>query len=88
MDHKVMDMTHTDTSLSDFLNQRDVGLRARLDLAIEHALEDRRIVGTVVLVAKGGDIVYGRAVGFATWRPAVRCRRTASSCSRRWQSRS
>ena len=41
------------------------GLRARLDLAIERALEDRRIVGTVVLVAKAGDVVYHRAAGFA-----------------------
>jgi CubicO group peptidase (beta-lactamase class C family) len=42
-----------------------VGLRARLDRAIEQALEDRRIVGTVVLVAKAGEIVYSRAAGFA-----------------------
>ena len=39
-------------------HDRGVGLKARLDRAIERALEDRRIVGTVVLVAKGGDIVY------------------------------
>ena len=38
---------------------------ARLDRAIETALEERSIVGTVVLVAKGGDVVYGRAAGFA-----------------------
>ena len=63
---QVMDMTRTDKPLSDLRNHdREVGLRARLDLAIERALEDRRIVGTVVLVAKGGDIVYGRAAGFA-----------------------
>ena len=60
-----MDMTRTDKPPSDFLNHRGVGLRARLDLAIERALDDRRIVGTVVLVARGGEIVYGRAVGFA-----------------------
>ena len=47
------------------MSHQDVGLKARLDLAIERALEDRRIVGTVVLVAKGGDIVYRRAAGFA-----------------------
>jgi CubicO group peptidase (beta-lactamase class C family) len=40
-------------------------MRMRLDQAIERALEDRRIVGTVVLVAKDGDLVYGRAAGFA-----------------------
>jgi CubicO group peptidase (beta-lactamase class C family) len=44
---------------------RGTGLTARLDRTIERALEDRRIVGTVVLVAKGGDTVYGRAAGFA-----------------------
>ena len=40
-------------------------LTARLDDAIERALDDRRIVGTVVLVAQGGDVVYGRAAGLA-----------------------
>jgi CubicO group peptidase (beta-lactamase class C family) len=40
-------------------------LTARLDRAIERALEERRVVGTVVLVAKRGDIVYSRAAGFA-----------------------
>jgi CubicO group peptidase (beta-lactamase class C family) len=61
-----MDMTHTDRAPSDVRNHdHTVGLRARLDLAIDRALEDRRIVGTVVLVAKRGDIVYRRAAGFA-----------------------
>ena len=56
----------TGKPLSDSRNHdRGVGLRARLDQTIERALEDRRIVGTVVFVAKSGDIVYGRAVGFA-----------------------
>ncbi len=40
-------------------------LRARLDDAIQRALEDRRIVGAVVMAAKGGEIVYDRAAGFA-----------------------
>jgi CubicO group peptidase (beta-lactamase class C family) len=60
-----MSMTRTDSPVSDSLNHRSVGLTTRLDLVIERALEDRRIVGTVVLVARGGDIVYGRAAGFA-----------------------
>ena len=61
-----MDMTRTGKHLSDFRNRdRGVELRARLDQTIERALEDRRIVGTVVFVAKSGDIVYGRAAGFA-----------------------
>ncbi len=42
-----------------------VGLRTRLDAAIDRAADERRIVGTVVLVAKGGEIVYRRAAGFA-----------------------
>lgn len=53
------------TPHTDVLNHRDVGLSARLDQAIDHALDDRRIVGTVVLVAQGGDMVYSRAAGFA-----------------------
>ena len=66
MEQKAMDMTSTDKPLSDSRDHdRDVGLRARLDQAIARALEDRRIVGTVVLVAKGGDVVYCRAAGFA-----------------------
>ena len=61
-----MGMTSTDTPLLDRRHHdRGVGLGARLDRAIERALEDRRIVGTVVLVARGGDIAYGRAAGFA-----------------------
>jgi CubicO group peptidase (beta-lactamase class C family) len=40
-------------------------LRARLDSAIDRAIEQRRIVGTVVLVAHCGELVYRRAAGFA-----------------------
>jgi CubicO group peptidase (beta-lactamase class C family) len=59
-------MSITNTSLSDRRNHGStVGLRARLDLAIEHALEERRVVGTAVFVARGGHIVYGRAAGWA-----------------------
>jgi CubicO group peptidase (beta-lactamase class C family) len=43
----------------------DRDLIARLDRVVERALDDRRIVGTVVLVAKGGDLVYDRAAGSA-----------------------
>lgn len=38
---------------------------ARLDAAIDRALAERRIVGTVVLVARNGEIVYHRAAGYA-----------------------
>lgn len=37
----------------------------RLDAAIDRALNEHRIVGTVVLVAKDGKLVYHRAAGFA-----------------------
>jgi CubicO group peptidase (beta-lactamase class C family) len=43
----------------------DVDVSTRIDRVIEGALTDRRIVGTVVLVARHGDIVYGRAAGLA-----------------------
>ena len=59
-------MTSTQKAVSDPRNHdRTVGLRTRLDRTIESALEDRRIVGTVVLVAERGETVYGRAAGFA-----------------------
>jgi len=61
-----MDTTSTGKPVSDFRDhERGVGLRARLDRAIDRALEDRRIVGTVVVAAQDGNIVYGRAAGFA-----------------------
>jgi CubicO group peptidase (beta-lactamase class C family) len=44
---------------------RSGALSARVTRAIDRALEDRRIVGTVVLVAERGEIVYRRAAGFA-----------------------
>lgn len=37
----------------------------RLDAAIRRALDDKRIVGTVVLVAHDGDLVYHAAAGLA-----------------------
>ena len=36
-----------------------------IDAVIENALAARRLVGTVVMVAKDGEIVYRRAAGFA-----------------------
>lgn len=43
----------------------DPALSARLDAVIDRALEEQRIVGTVVLVARDGEIVYRRAAGLA-----------------------
>ena len=44
---------------------RILGLRERVDLAIQSALDEKRIVGTVVLIAQGGDVTHSRAAGFA-----------------------
>ena len=40
-------------------------LGARLDSVISQAVADQRIVGTVVMVAQGGKVVYQRAAGMA-----------------------
>jgi CubicO group peptidase (beta-lactamase class C family) len=40
-------------------------LAARLDAVIDQAIAEKRIVGTVVLVAKDGKVVYRRAAGLA-----------------------
>ena len=37
----------------------------RLDAVIDAAVAEERIVGTVVMVAEHGEIVYARAAGFA-----------------------
>ncbi|MGD9211715.1 MAG: serine hydrolase domain-containing protein [Desulfobacteraceae bacterium] len=40
-------------------------LKAGIDAAIESAIEEERIVGTVVVVMRNGKMVYRRAAGFA-----------------------
>jgi CubicO group peptidase (beta-lactamase class C family) len=40
-------------------------LASRLDGVVNRAIDEHRIVGTVVLVAKDGNIVYHRAAGFS-----------------------
>ena len=60
-----MTTMHRDKAVSDARTWSSTGLSARVDRAIDRALEDRRIVGTVVLVAERGDVVYRRAAGFA-----------------------
>ena len=66
MKQTTIDRTSTGKPRSEF-RTHDGGrdLRARLDRVIERTIEDQRIVGTVVLVARGDGIVYGRAAGFA-----------------------
>ncbi|WP_310670757.1 serine hydrolase domain-containing protein, partial [Burkholderia multivorans] len=46
-------------------SEPDVALHARLDDALERALADERIVGAVVMVARGGVLRYTRAAGLA-----------------------
>lgn len=58
-------------------NGRDSGLAMRINSAIDRALDDRRIVGSVVLVARGGEIVYHRAAGFADREAGVPMREDA-----------
>ena len=58
-------MSSTAKSFSKLPTHRTDDLTARLDRAIATALDERRIVGTVVLVAKNGDVIYRRAAGFA-----------------------
>ncbi len=43
----------------------DPDLAEHMDAAIEAALAENRIVGTVVLVARDGEVVYARAAGMA-----------------------
>ena len=40
-------------------------LAGRLDLVVERAISERRLVGAVVLVARDGELVYRRAAGLA-----------------------
>lgn len=42
-----------------------MSLQAAIDDVIDRALFEKRVVGTVVLVARGGEIAYSRAAGFA-----------------------
>ncbi|KTT29468.1 beta-lactamase [Pseudomonas oryzihabitans] len=44
---------------------QDAELAARLDPILERAIAQQRIVGTVVMVARQGRLVYHRAAGFA-----------------------
>jgi CubicO group peptidase (beta-lactamase class C family) len=44
---------------------RDAALAARLDETIDRALADRKIVGTLVMVVRSGDVAYRRAAGYA-----------------------
>lgn len=43
----------------------DTAVSSRLDSVIDRAVEERRLVGAVVLVGRGGRLVYRHAAGFA-----------------------
>jgi CubicO group peptidase (beta-lactamase class C family) len=43
----------------------DAALAARLDKVVDTAVAEQRLVGTVVLVARDGKVVYHRAAGLA-----------------------
>lgn len=43
----------------------DPALKARLDTVIDAAIAEKRIVGTVVIVSKNGEVVYRRAAGLS-----------------------
>src|SRR3546814_10693050 len=55
----------------------DPGLANRLDAAIDRALVERRIVGGVVLVARGGEVIFRRAAGFADREAGIPMREDA-----------
>jgi CubicO group peptidase (beta-lactamase class C family) len=55
-----------------FLNE--VNVHARIDETIERALEEERVVGTVVTVFLRGQCIYERASGFADRENAIRMR--------------
>ncbi len=40
-------------------------IRARIDAALDSAIEDQRLVGAVVLVARRGEVIYRKAAGLA-----------------------
>src|SRR5690242_9833095 len=51
--------------LSGLAAAEERAVSARLDAVIEQALADKRVVGTVVLVARDGKVIYHRAAGEA-----------------------
>lgn len=53
------------------------GFKDRLDAVIDRAIADQTIVGTVILVAENGRIVYRRAAGFADREAGVPIRENA-----------
>src|SRR3546814_7987868 len=55
----------------------DPGLAHRLEAAIDRALVERRIDGGVVLVARGGEVIFRREAGFADREAGIPMREDA-----------
>ncbi|WP_437737467.1 serine hydrolase domain-containing protein [Sorangium sp. So ce1335] len=55
----------------------DDALQRRLDAVIDAATAEGRIVGTVVFVARDGEVVYRRAAGFVDREAGIRMREDA-----------
>ncbi|MFS8116245.1 serine hydrolase [Rhizobium jaguaris] len=51
--------------LENSMRPRDGSLAEGVDAAIDSALADKRLVGTVVLIARNGELIYRRAAGLA-----------------------
>ncbi|TXI09341.1 MAG: class A beta-lactamase-related serine hydrolase [Rhizobium sp.] len=66
--------------LDNSVRPSDASLAAGVDAAIESALTDRRLVGTVVLIARDGELVYQRAAGLADWENDVAMQEDAIFC--------
>ncbi|MDK4739164.1 serine hydrolase [Rhizobium sp. CNPSo 3464] len=56
---------------------RSGSLAEGVDAAIDSALADERLVGTVVLIARDGELIYGRAAGLADRENEMVMRRDA-----------
>lgn len=56
---------------------QDTALQPRLDAVIDRAMAEKRIVGTVVVVARDGEIVYRRAGGLSDREAGTQMREDA-----------
>jgi len=65
------------SAIANAVHDTDRELASRLDGAIDAAIAERRIVGTVVLVMRNGKLVYRRAAGWADRENKVRMQEDA-----------
>lgn len=60
-------------AISEFLLRTEVSLAPlseRIQAAVQQALDDRRLIGAVVLVARDGELICQQAAGWADWESA------------------